>query len=104
MDNIEYCTFCGSSVESGSQFCKNCGASLVKEVEKTPTHVTQIIITPDTAVYQSPAIVYVPQSQGTSDSLGTIALILGITSFCIFPLLSIPAVITGHIARSGTKS
>lgn len=104
MSNSDYCSFCGSSIERDSQFCQNCGASLSIVVETTPTHITQVIVTSDSEVYSQPAPVYVPQEQGTSDTLGIVSLVLGIAGFCILPLISIPAVITGHMARSRTKS
>ena len=104
MSQTDYCSFCGSSVESGSQFCQNCGASLTKVEETAPTNITQVIVTSDSEVYQQHATVYVPQDQEQSDTLGIVSLILGIGGFCLIPLLSIPAVITGHIARSKTKS
>jgi len=104
MNETDYCSFCGSSVESGTQFCQNCGASLTKTVETTPTYITQVVVTSDYEVYQQPATVYVPQDQEKADTLGIVSLILGISGFCLIPLLSIPAVITGHIARNKTKS
>ena len=72
--------------------------------QSIPQQVTQPQVVTSTDIYHQPATVYVPPGQGTSDTLGIASLILGIGGFCLIPLLAIPAVITGHMARSRTKS
>ncbi|MHA1123862.1 MAG: zinc-ribbon domain-containing protein [Candidatus Heimdallarchaeota archaeon] len=112
----EYCPYCGSAIESGTQFCQNCGAAL-SDVEKTPA--VQIIQTPPPAsigYYQQPTTqqgqyhqqtttVYVPQKK-TEDVLGVLSLIMGILGWImVLPGIgSIIAIILGHISRSRSKS
>ncbi|NPE08373.1 MAG: zinc ribbon domain-containing protein [Asgard group archaeon] len=114
--NEDYCLFCGSAIESGSQFCQNCGVAL-SDVEKTST--VQIIQTPQSAstgYYQQPATqqeqyyqqtttVYVPQKK-EDDAMGIFSLIMGIIGWIgILPVIGhIIAIIMGHIARSRSKS
>ena len=112
----EYCPYCGSVIESGTQFCQNCGAAL-SEVEKTST--VQILQTPpqaSTGYYQQPAAqqgpyhqqtttVYVPQKKA-DDAMGVLSLIMGILGWImVLPVIgSIIAIVLGHIARSRSKS
>lgn len=115
MTNTEYCNFCGSSIESGAQFCHNCGAAL-SEIEKTqPVIPTPTVPSTSTSYYQQPAAqqgpyyqqpttVYAPQKQ--EDTLGILALIMGILGWIgILPGIgNIVAIVLGHIARSRSKS
>jgi hypothetical protein len=84
LNNTEHCSFCGSSIESGSQFCQNCGAVL-SDVEKTqpaqsmpttPSASTGYYQQPaaqPSPYYQQPATVYVPQKK--EDTLGILLLL-----------------------------
>ncbi len=109
----EYCLFCGSAIEADSQFCQNCGAAL-SDVEKTqpvypvqtapqPSYYQQPVAQPG-PYYQQPTAVYVQPKQ--DDTLGIISLIMGILGWIgILPIIgNIVAIITGHIARSRSKS
>lgn len=111
MTDTDYCSFCGSSIESGSQFCPNCGASISDVTE--PSKATLPTYTPPppqesygtTPVYeQPPTTVYTPQSRSEGESLGVLALIFGAMSCIVFPIFAIPAVILGHISLSKSKT
>ncbi len=115
MNEIKHCPFCGSEIESGSQFCQNCGASLTA-VEETPsTQPVQTTPSASTDSYQQPSVQQVPyQQQPTSvyvskkqeDTMGVLSVIMGILGcLCVLPAIgSIAAVILGHIARNRSKS
>ncbi len=109
--NVNHCPYCGSALESGSQFCQNCGASISGDAG--PSKPTQQAYAPPppqesygtTPAYQQPATtVYTPQKQ--DDNTGLISLIFGILS-CIgfLPCIgSIVAIILGHNAKSKGES
>ncbi len=105
----KHCPFCGSSVEKGSVFCQNCGASITGVEETTPApHPAppqpQSQYQYGTDAYQQPATVYVPEPR-KDDSLANLSLIMGILGcVCLFGIGSIVAVITGHISYGRSKS
>ncbi|MBN1330172.1 MAG: hypothetical protein JXA54_11920 [Candidatus Heimdallarchaeota archaeon] len=102
LNEIEYCNFCGAIVESGAQFCNNCGSSLTK-VDVNQSKIAQTDIT-NTQIYHQPTTVYAVKEQEEKDNSGQLSLIFGIMSFFVFPLLSIAAIILGHNSRKKTKS
>jgi len=109
--NVNHCPYCGSSLEGGSQFCQNCGASISGAAGPSkPTQPATTSIPPresygTTPAYEQPTTtVYVPQKK--DDSTGLISLIFGILS-CIgfLPCIgSIVAIILGHNAKSKGES
>lgn len=102
MSKSDHCPFCGSVIESESQFCQSCGASLTAVEEVIPSKKTQTNVKVSSELYQQPTTVYVPQEK--EDSLGILSLISGILGLFLLVLFSISAIITGHIARRKTKS
>ncbi|TET29748.1 MAG: zinc-ribbon domain-containing protein [Candidatus Heimdallarchaeota archaeon] len=116
MSKSDHCPFCGSAIESESQFCQNCGASLTVDEETPYTQPVQTKQPASTGSYQQPlaqqgpyhqqpTTVYLPQKQ-EENTLGILSLIMGILGWIfILPVIgSIIAIITGHIARSRSKS
>ena len=102
MNNLEYCNFCGATIESGALFCHNCGSSLTKvDVNQSKMMQKDII---NAEIYQQPTTVYAVKEQEEKDNSGQLSLIFGIMSFFVFPLLSIAAIILGHNSRKKTKS
>ncbi|MHA1123863.1 MAG: zinc-ribbon domain-containing protein [Candidatus Heimdallarchaeota archaeon] len=111
MSKINHCPYCGSALESGSQFCQNCGASISGGVG--PSKPAQPAHTPmppqesygTTPAYEQPTtIVYTPQKK--EDNTGLLSLIFGILS-CVGVLAcigSIVAIILGHSAKSKGES
>ena len=109
--NVKHCPYCGSALESGSQFCQNCGASISGDAG--PSKPTQPAHAPiptqesygTTPAYEQPTTtVYTPQKK--DDSTGLISLIFGILS-CIgfLPCIgSIVAIVLGHNAKSKGES
>jgi len=110
--NEEYCLFCGSAIESGSQFCHNCGAAL-SDVEKTQP-VQPVQTTPSASsdyyqqplaqqgpYHQQPTTVYVPRKR--DDSQGTIALIFGILA-CVGILPCIGGIIAISVGNNAKGS
>ncbi|MCK5183966.1 MAG: zinc ribbon domain-containing protein, partial [Candidatus Heimdallarchaeota archaeon] len=86
MNELKHCPFCGSAIESGSQFCQNCGASLTADEETPSTQPVQTTPSASTDSYQQPSVqqvpyqqqptsVYVPQKQ--EDTMGVLSLIMG---------------------------
>lgn len=109
MSKINHCPYCGSVVESDSQFCQNCGASIRDIIEPSKPALPLYAPPPrqesygTTSVYEQPATtVYIPQKK--DDSLGALSLIFGILGIVIFPIFSIPAIIVGHISLSKSKN
>ncbi len=109
--NVKHCPYCGSALESGSQFCQNCGASISGDAGPSkPTQPAHTPIQPQesygtTPAYEQPTTtVYTPQKK--DDSTGLISLIFGILS-CIgfLPCIgSIVAIVLGHNAKSKGES
>ncbi|MCE7744447.1 MAG: hypothetical protein GPJ52_04865 [Candidatus Heimdallarchaeota archaeon] len=97
MSKINHCPYCGSALESGSQFCQNCGAA------HTPMPPQESYGT--TPAYEQPTtIVYTPQKK--EDNTGLLSLIFGILG-CVGVLAcigSIVAIILGHSAKSKGES
>jgi len=108
MSKINHYPYCGSALESGSQFCQNCGASISGDAEPSkPAHTP---MPPQesygtTPAYEQPTtIVYTPQKK--EDNTGLLSLIFGILS-CVGVLAcigSIVAIILGHSAKSKGES
>ncbi len=104
MSKSVHCPFCGSVIESESQFCQSCGASLTAVEEVIPSKKTQTDVKVSSEIYQQPTTLYVPQEQEKEDSLGILSLISGILGLFLLLFFAIGAIITGHIARRKTKS
>jgi len=112
-----YCIYCGAVVEKGATFCPNCGAALTKS-EPTPSVYSTTPASQPTAAstqeyaqpqpaYQPVTVVHqpAPPPAKTDDSLAMVSLITGILGWICMPgVLSIVAIITGHIALSKGKS
>jgi len=109
--NSKHCPYCGSALESGSQFCQNCGASISGGAG--PSKPAQPAHTPmppqesygTTPAYEQPtSTVYT--SQKKDDSSGLISLIFGILGCIgILPCIgSIIAIFMGHNAKSKGES
>ncbi len=109
--NVKHCPYCGSALESGSQFCQNCGASISGDAGPSKPAQPAYVPTPTpesygtTPAYEQPTTaVYTPQKK--DDSTGLISLIFGILS-CIgfLPCIgSIVAIVMGHNAKSKGES
>ena len=109
--NVKHCPYCGSALESGSQFCQNCGASISGDAGPSKPAQPAHAPTPPqesygtTPAYEQPTTtVYTPQKK--DDSTGLISLIFGILG-CIgfLPCIgSIVAIILGHNAKSKGES
>jgi len=108
MSDSSHCPYCGSTIEGGSQFCQNCGASVSGESGAPPKPAQQPYAVPPpqesygtTPAYQQPTTtVYTPQRQ--DDSSGIISLIFGILGCvgilpCIGPII---AIIVGNQAKN----
>ena len=109
--NSKHCPYCGSALESGSQFCQNCGASISGGAG--PSKPAQPAHTPmppqesygTTPAYEQPtSTVYT--SQKKDDSSGLISLIFGILGCIgILPCIgSIIAIFMGHSAKRKGES
>jgi hypothetical protein len=108
---VNHCPYCGSSIESGSQFCQNCGASISgAAVPSKPAQPAPAPMPPQesygtTPAYEQPTTtVYTPQKK--DDSTGLLSLIFGILG-CVGVLAcigSIVAIILGHAAKSKGES
>ncbi|TET29747.1 MAG: zinc-ribbon domain-containing protein [Candidatus Heimdallarchaeota archaeon] len=108
---VNHCPYCGSSIESGSQFCQNCGASISgaaapgKPAQPAPAPMPPQESYGTTPAYEQPTTtVYTPQKK--DDSTGLISLIFGILSCVGFlPCIgSIVAIVMGHNAKSKGES
>ena len=109
--NVKHCPYCGSALESGSQFCQNCGASISGDAGPSKPAQPAHAPTPPpesygtTPAYEQPTTtVSAPRKQ--DDSTGVISLVFGILS-CIgfLPCIgSIVAIVLGHNAKSKGES
>ena len=108
--NVKHCPFCGSAIESGSQFCPNCGASILDDAGSSKPAQPAYSPPPQesygtTPAYEQPTTtVYTTQKK--DDNTGIISLIFGILSCVGFlPCIgSIVAIILGHNAKSKGES
>ncbi len=109
--NSKHCPYCGSALESGSQFCQNCGASISGGAGPSkPAQPAHTPIPPQesygtTPAYEQPtSTVYT--SQKKDDSSGLISLIFGILGCIgILPCIgSIIAIFMGHSAKRKGES
>lgn len=125
-ENTIHCPFCGSLVESGSEFCHNCGASLI-ESHKTGNYSTGYGTTPASPTSNSSPTqsqfgeaytdyqrsqtshptqtVYIPQKtqrSSSSSTAGLVALIFGILGCVgVLPCIgSCVAIVAGASARN----
>lgn len=127
-----HCPFCGSLVESSSDFCHNCGA-VISESPKTGNYSTGYATTTPTnptsgssyssspsspnqfgASYseyqksqtQKSQTIYKPRKSSSSDSSGTLALIFGILACVgVLPCIgSIIAIVVGSTAKKSGDS
>jgi len=87
----KFCPHCGTALNQGGSFCAGCGRSPSEPVSagvSVPSYAPSTVPLP-----------YAP-AQSTS-GLAIASLVLGILSFvtCMGPLLGIPGVICGHLAK-----
>ncbi len=99
----DICPYCGSTVEEGSEFCHNCGASLsVVESTSSVRIISESQPSPSYTVVQPQTTTYVPRKQ--DDSQGIIALIFGILGCLgILPCIGgIIAIAVGNNAKGSS--
>lgn len=105
----DICPYCGSTVEEGSEFCHNCGASLsvvestssVRIISESQPSPSYTVTRPSQSYQQPQTTVYVPRRQ--DESQGTIALIFGILA-CVGILPCIGGIIAISVGNNAKES